>query len=346
MRGPVMDPPASTGRARGRRWSFARVLLVAGGLLLVALFVSRVGADRVATELARAGPSALWLLVPYVAGTAIGAFPFALLLPPSLRPTTWALVQGRFAASTANALLPFFGVMGEPSRLLWLPAEGQARGVAAILVDRILYNAANGLILVGGAAVAGAMSTLPATLVAGALVIGVLTLATTAGGLFVVARFGVGRRLQALMKRALGERYSAHPDFGADVDGFVVEVVRGPKGRLVQGVAVHLVSRALLALEVAAGLLVLHAGASTAQAIILAVVPIALSFVFSSIPSQIGVQEGAQTLVAGAIGLDPTLVLAVVLLQRARQLVFAALLPFLLAGARSAPHQREMVNVP
>jgi hypothetical protein len=344
MRGRTMDPGPSTGRARSPHWSLARVLLLAGGVALVVVFVVRVGAGRVATELERAGPRALWLLVPYGVGTVIGALPFALLLPRSLRPTPWALILGRFAASTANALLPFFGILGEPSRLLWLPVEGQARGVAAIVIDRILYNGANGLLLMAGAVVAAPFTTLPVELVSVGLVLGALTLAATAGGLVVVARAGVGRRLHALLSRVLGDRY-AHETFGRAVDAALVGTVRGPQRPLLGGAAIHLASRAVLSLEVLVGLLVLGVEATPAQAAILAVVPIAVSFVFSSIPSQIGVQEGAQTLIAGAIGLDPTVVLAVVLLQRFRQLAFALLLPVVLAGAR-APAQRETTNDP
>ncbi|HEY3494277.1 MAG TPA: hypothetical protein VGK73_06310, partial [Polyangiaceae bacterium] len=80
------------------------------------------------------------------------------------------------------------------------------------------------------------------------------------------------------------------------------------------------------------------------QALVLAVVPIALSFFFSSVPGLIGVQEGAQTLVASALGLAPAAVLALVLLQRFRQLVFAALMPVLLGLARPNEAQKTSVK--
>lgn len=310
------------------------------------IFVARVGAERVAGELAKAGPQALWLLFPYGLGTMLGAFPFGGLLPPVHRPTSWALVQGRFAASTASALLPFFGLMGEPSRLLWLPAGGHAAGIAGLVVDRLLYNSANGFLLTLGALVAALFTTLPVELAVAAIVVGFLTLAVTAIGLVVVARFGVGRRLHALLGKALGERYS-HDGFGRSVDTALVDLVRGPSAPLVRGALVHVVSRVVLGLEVAAGLLVLDAGATPAQVVTLTVVPIALSFFFSTIPSQIGIQEASQTLVAAAIGVNPTTALAVVLLQRFRQLAFSLLLPFLLAGARpTACPQRDSVKDP
>ncbi|HEX6767150.1 MAG TPA: hypothetical protein VF103_16750, partial [Polyangiaceae bacterium] len=67
--------------------------------------------------------------------------------------------------------------------------------------------------------------------------------------------------------------------------------------------------------------------------------PLALSLFFSSIPAQIGVQEGTQTLMATVLHLSPALVLSLVLLQRGRQLFFAAFLPLVTAFARPMPER-------
>jgi uncharacterized membrane protein YbhN (UPF0104 family) len=83
-------------------------------------------------------------------------------------------------------------------------------------------------------------------------------------------------------------------------------------------------------------LLSLHAPATLVHVLVLSSVPIATSVFASAIPSQIGVQEGAQALVCGALGLDPALGLVLVLLQRARQLAFVPLTLILLGAARSS----------
>lgn len=334
---------ASTGN---RRWSPVKIVLVLGGLVLVAAFVVRIGAREIGAQLLRAGPRALWLLVPYGVGTAIGAFPWASLLPREMRPSPLAVLESRFAASGANALLPFFGLAGEPSRLLWLPSTAQARGVAAIVVDRVLYNAANGLLLLAGA-LAALGTPLARPLVSLALVIAVLTLAVTAAGFWLVSRFGVGNRIQSLLRWLLGKSYG-DADFGGQVDRALLDLVGGPISTLLRGAGVHLLGKAAMGFEVYVGLWALGASAGPVETLILAVVPIALSFFFSSVPSQIGLQEGAQTLVASSLGLDPAAVLSLVLLQRLRQLAFASLLPLLLAAARPArpappspPRQQE-----
>src|SRR5262245_41836075 len=141
----VIQTPRSTPHARApvRRWSPVRAAILLAGVALVAVFVARAGVADVASQIARAGPKALWSVVPYAVGTAIGAFPWGALLPRGVRPAASALISSRFAASSANALLPFFGMAGEPSRLLWLPALARAKGLAALAVDRLLYNSAN-----------------------------------------------------------------------------------------------------------------------------------------------------------------------------------------------------------
>lgn len=321
-------------RPTPRRWSPVRATLLLAGVALVGAFIARVGVADIATQLERAGAKTLWLFVPYAIGTALGAFPWGALLPRGVRPSVAALIQSRFAASSANSLLPFFGMAGEPSRLLWLPAGTRARGLAAIAIDRLLYNAANGVVLTLGAIVAALATSLSRSLVWLALAIGVLTIAATPLGFFLLARLGVGEKAHLVVRRFFGRRKD-EPALGRSVDRALLESLRGSVRPFWSGAATHLLSRLVVACEIPVGLWALGADYDLPRALVLAVVPIALSVVFSSVPAQIGVQEGAQTLVGSTLGLSPAVVLSLVLLQRFRQLVFAALLPFLLSLARA-----------
>jgi hypothetical protein len=249
-------------------------------------------------------------------------------------------VLGRFAASSANALLPFFGLAGEPTRLLWLAPAARACGFAAVIVDRLLYNLSNGALLVVGALLLS-FSSLPASLALAALVSGILTLAVTSIGFAATTRVRAGERLHALAERVLRKSYAA-AGFGSEVDAVLVELVRGPRGRLVGGAAVHVLGRATIALEVPVGLWILGAEPDATSALALALAPLALSLFFSSVPAQIGVQEGTQTLLATALHQSPALVLSLVLLQRGRQLVFAVFLPLVTAVARPSPAGRAV----
>lgn len=334
MREEVMHSGESTRRARsGRRISPLRLVLFALGIVLLLWFVRRVGVHAVVAQLVRVGPWVFLLLIPYGIGTAVGALPWGRLLSRQVRPTTIGIVLSRFAASSANALLPLFGVAGEPSRLLWLQAPARAQGLAAIVVDRLLYNASNGLVLLVGATAAGYATRLPETWVLMAFGMAAVILAVSASIVWVVARAGVGRRIHALLGKLFRGLYTKK-DFGHNVDASLLELLRGPRKRLFTSLALHVTGRSLLTLEVFLGLALLGTHVTIAQGLVLAVVPIALSVFFSSVPSQIGVQEGAQTLVAAALGLDPAAVLALVLLQRFRQVFYATLMPFILGSAR------------
>src|SRR4030095_1241538 len=131
----VMSSSQSTPRARiaPLRWTPARALILVAGVALVAFFIARAGVADVATQLERAGAKALWLFVPYSLGTGAGAFPWGSFLPRGVRPSAPRLVMSRFAASSANSLLPFFGAAGEPTRLLWLQPGQGAPGARAVV---------------------------------------------------------------------------------------------------------------------------------------------------------------------------------------------------------------------
>jgi hypothetical protein len=306
------------------------------GLLLVVLFASHIGIAAIGRELARLGPSAVLILVPYAVGTAIGAWPWALLLPPALRPSPSGTIASRFAASGSNALLPFFGVAGEPTRLLWLPPEGRARGLAAIVVDRVLYNCASALLLLAAAAASSA-TRLPTNLRLAAGAIALLTLLATLTGGWIVSRAGVGQRLSRMLRKLLG----GHPDhhFGAEVDQALRRLLTGERAALRSGLLVHVIGRAALAAETYVALRSLRAPATLAEALVLATAPIASALFASSIPSQLGVQEGILTLTCHALGLNAALGLTLALLIRLRQLVFVSLTPILLT-LPDAKHSR------
>lgn len=274
------------------------------------------------------------MLVPYAIGTAIGAAPWAWALVPSARPGIVGVVAGRFVASSANALLPFFGLAGEPARLLWLKPEVRPQGLAAIVVDRVLYNSSNGLLLLGGAGVAWWATNLPAALSLGAALAALATLAVTLFLLWAAVRGGVGARLQALLRRMLGDAY-ADVEFGRRVDGELLAMLRRGPGRLALGTLTHMLGRSVILFETYVGLKLMGVPFDVPDAIVLAVVPIGLSLFFSSVPSQIGVQEGGQALVAAALGMSPSVGVTLVLLQRFRQLVFAGVAPLLFNVARS-----------
>src|SRR5262245_52585619 len=120
---------------------------IALGLAAVIVGVKWTGVAAIHKALSQVGVNIAWMFVAYAAGTAVAAIPWRKLLPAWLRPSWGATLASRFAASGVNALLPFFG-LGEASRLLWLPRGERSPGLAALVVDRLLFLAAGTPILV------------------------------------------------------------------------------------------------------------------------------------------------------------------------------------------------------
>ncbi|HKO93941.1 MAG TPA: lysylphosphatidylglycerol synthase domain-containing protein [Polyangiaceae bacterium] len=303
------------------------------GVLLVAAFVARIGVRSILEQLSQLGPGALAVVVPYAAGTALSGLPWAWLLEPRKRPSASAAIASRFAASGANSLLPLFGVAGEPCRLLWLPSAARAEGLAAIVVDRLLYNAVNGLWLLLGAVAAFATRLPPLTSgLAAAVGVGMFGFSLLA--LRAVARWKLAHGLQRLLRRLLGNAYR-DPEIAARVDTALQRLLEAPaRPLLVKGLLVHCAARVFISAEVLVALWSLRAPTTFTEALVLSSVPIATSVVASSIPSQMGIQEGAQAFICAALGHDPALGLVLVLLGRLRQLVFLPLTLGLLAAAR------------
>lgn len=310
-----------------------RVILFGVGIALIWILVARIGVSAIADELRRLGPHSLLMLVPYTLGTALAAFPFAWLLRGQVSLSASATVASRFAASGANALLPFLGFAGEPCRLLWLPSRAHPSGLAAIVIDRLLYNFAGGLLLLVGAAVA-LTTRLSLTVTLMAALIAVFIMLFTVLATLAALRWGIGAGVHGLIGRFLGGAYGERA-LGVQVDTAMRALLRRPKALLVRGLSVHVLARVVLGIEVYVALWSLRAPTTVGDAVVLATVPVVTSLFASAIPSQIGVQEGAQALACAALGFDPALGLALVLLQRLRQLAFVPLTPVLIAAARS-----------
>jgi hypothetical protein len=169
---------------------------------------------------------------------------------------------------------------------------------------------------------------------AAALAIAVAILLVTFGGAWLVARVGVGERLSRLLRKLLGSAYN-EPRFGKQVDEALQSSLSHRRRALGSALFVHFVGRSVLATETYVALRCLHAPASAADALVLATAPIASGFFASSIPSQLGVQEGVLMFVCNALGLGSALGITLALLSRLRQLVFVPLTPLLLAFAKS-----------
>ncbi|HVK83209.1 MAG TPA: lysylphosphatidylglycerol synthase transmembrane domain-containing protein [Kofleriaceae bacterium] len=322
-------------------WRLVKIVALLGGLLLTAALVARLGPHTISAELADAGPRSLWLLAAYAAGTTLGALPWHVLLPDAVRPSVTASILSRFAASAANSVLPF-AVTGEPVRLLWLRPEARAIGFAAIIVDRLAYAVASALFLFAGAIAAVRLAVLPADYAIAAAAVGVALFA----GAGLVIWFAVRHRISVRIERLLGRlRKRAVPEagFGDAIDRALADLVRHRR-RLVIAVGISLLARIVLGLEVYAGFRVVGVTLSVDEALAFAAVPVFLSVAGAVVPNQLGIQEGSQAVIASALGIPAASAVAVVLLQRIRQVVTALFALVVVATVRRGQRPIEIAS--
>ena len=324
---------------------------IALGLGAVVVGVKWTGVDAIHKALSRVGPNIAWMFAAYAAGTAVGAVPWRKLLPAWARPSWGATLTSRFAASGINALLPFFG-LGEASRLLWLPRGERSPGLAALVVDRLLFLAAGMPILVIAALAATRVPAVPAGYLLAVLIsASVIFIAVAVVAIGAARGRLVGRLRWALIvfgvppttatNNGNGNGARATEGAGDPVDRGLHSLLTGARAPLAGGFALHVCARLLLAAEIYAGLRILGAPVGVLGTLIFIAIPVGLSVIGTFVPGQLGLQEGASALVAAALGIGPATGIALVFLQRLRQLVFVPLAGLLIALVPYGPRSSD-----
>lgn len=319
-----------------------KLALRVGGLVLAIailyIIVSRIGAEQIAAQLSQVGPGFIWILVLHAAAIAIAAIPWYVLLPLAARPTIGGAIISRFFAQGAAAVLPLFGLGGELVRLFWLRKGERAPGVAAIIADRLMYGASGAVLLVAGLIGLLHVPALPDNYARTAAIgIGALITLVIVGSL--LAHRGIGVRVHRLVDR-MRRKVDSDTEFGEGVDRHVTAMLRFRQRGPWVALGLHALARAVIGLEFYVAFYLLGVSLTWDQALVFAALPVILSISGAVVPSQLGVHEAANALVAASFGIAPSTAVAVVLLMRLRQLAGAAILgPVILFRRRTITGQ-------
>ncbi len=317
-----------------------RILGAAIAALLLALLIRHLGPAEIGRQLLAAGPGFLWIVVLHGFAIAVSGLPWHVLLPRHARPTVLQSIASRFVAAGANAVTPVVALAGDLVRLFWLPnKDDRPHGVAAIIVDRLTYGAANAVFVLAGAVALFFVSGLPADYTR-MTVIGVVVLVVlVAAGVLVLARFRLVGRVHHLISRF--RRKERDHQFGDDVDASVEYMLRKKRGAVVLAFCFNLVFRIAVALQIYIAFYLLDVHLGLAETLVFSALPIVIALAALLVPSQIGVQEGVQALIAQSFGIPTATAVAVVLLLRIRSLVGGALVALIIATTRSSRAPRE-----
>jgi hypothetical protein len=318
-----------------------RIAGIALGVAFVVVGVRWTGVGAIKKALSQVGANIGWMFAAYAAGTAVAAVPWRRLFPDWLRPSWGATLTSRFAASGVNALLPFFG-LGEAARLLWLPRGERTPGLAALVVDRLLFLAAGVPILVAAALAARRVPGVPSSYEVGILIsAGAITIAVAAVAIGAARGRLMGKLRWALVVFGVPPTKRPTNDDGNPIDRGLRALLTGARAPIAGGLLLHICARLLLAAEIYAGLQILGARVGPLGTIVFIAIPVGLSVIGTFVPGQIGLQEGATALVAAALGIGPATGIALVFLQRLRQLVFVPLAGLLIALVPYGPRTSD-----
>jgi len=314
-------------------WRIVRVIGLAAALALLVALIVHLGPRKIASELLAAGPGFFWLLLLHAFAIGLSALPWHVLLPAAARPPLGRSIASRFVAAGANAVVPIVAFAGDLVRLWWLPRKSdRPAGVAAIIVDRLTYGAANVVTVLAGALALVHVSSLPPIYLRAALMGAIALLLVVVIGMLVVRRYRMIGRIHRLIRRIRHKHPENH--FGDDADLHVERMLREPRGLALAFLA-NLASRVAVSAEIYLAFWLLGVHLEWDQMLVFAALPIVVAVAGALVPSQIGVQEGAQALVAASFGIPATTAVAVVLLLRIRSLLGGFVVWFLLAQRSS-----------
>ncbi len=318
-------PSVRPAKARVRRW--ARPLLSAAGLALLAFLVFRTGAGAILGQLARFGPwflavaglAFLWIFLQACAWSIIQASHFHPV--PLMR-----LFRVKIIGDTLNTLLPSANVGGDAARAFLIRSDTPLKeGIPGVLVDKTVEAFAASLFLAFGFLLGLTVVDLPAWMDAVAAV----GLALTAAGiaLFILLQLKgalwaidkVGRVIPRVRRLAAGREHHIR-----DLDENICTIYKHLDARTAAATALHFAARVLGAVEVYLVMAVLGAPLSAVQALFTSAGVTIINTAFFIVPGQVGVQESAHMLVLQLLGFPAALGLSLGVIRRLRKLATSA----------------------
>lgn len=324
-----------------RTGGIARAVLTALGVLLLAYVVYSTGPGRLWEQISSLGPwlpvilviSSTWFVLNTLGWRAAfepvpGREPVPLL----------SLLRVHLVSEAISNVTPLLSLGGEPLKVVLLRRWRSAEELtASVINDNVVHlTSAAAFMLLGVVLGQDSLAVDRATLRLLWLFVAAIGLGTLL--LLTGARFALVSKLTALgaALRPSSTRMASLVQRAAMVDVLVARFVTKRAPSFALSFAFHVGGRLMGAVE--AWVILRAAGVSAsfgAAVFVIAVVHVMVNLVFSFVSGQWGVQETAASLLFGAMGLDPSLGVAVMLTRRIRGLFWIAVGLVLLGRDRS-----------
>lgn len=296
------------------------------GLGLLGWIISTVGWTAIAAELQRLG----WWIVPIllfymvIFGLDTWGWRFALgrrhVMP-------WrSLFLARLAGEAANYVTPLASMGGEPVKAYLLRRHHgipMAEGIGSVVIAKTTLTIGLLLFAICGAALASWQGSQARTLV---WLSWLVTFGLSLGvALFVLAqRAGLFRRVATMARGAFGARFPLHGRHGHAIDHSIQRFYRSQPRRVALSVLFHFLGWVAGVAEVWFILQILGIPVTVIQAWIIESLWQLLKAGAFLIPGAIGAQEGGILLIFLSLGLSSPAGVALGLIRRIRELVWAA----------------------
>jgi uncharacterized protein (TIRG00374 family) len=309
----------------GRATRSVQLALLFTGVVLFAVLVRHVGADRLLDDLRGFGSALLGVVAFELAIDACNTVAWRTILPPSAPVGVGVLFWIRQAGVAVNQLTPTATVGGEIVKTMLLaPRLPSAVTAASLVAARMSYALGQTiLVLLGLSTVLGRMRQTPDLAVA----VVVTFLATVGGvlgfvwlqrrGIFATAA-GAFRRLGLL--RGLADRLHAG---STALDTALAEFYRNRPRAFAASVAWHVAGQLVGLLQLAFILTTLGSPTSLSTCLAIEAFALVLDSAVFLVPGRIGVQEASRVLVFTTFGLGAPTGLAVAVIVRLNQLAVA-----------------------
>ena len=307
------------------RWKRFEVASFLGGAAFLGWILARVGPARLAGQLAKVGWGFLVVLLLQAAPILLNTLSWRILLPAGRRVSVTILAPMLLAGEALNAVSPVGLVGGELVRVSLLRRRiptGEAAGAVGLaamaqFAGQILFLLSGlpiALVMVGagrlrtGIALAGVVS---------AVFLAVVLAVAASPGCFAFGRRILGRvGLAARLARRI-------PPPVLEAAAGALETLRSRPRSFVLAVAASFAAWQMGAVETLLVLRFLGHPVGVATALAVEVLSAAIEGALFFVPARMGTQEGGRALVFLILGLEPPIGLALALVRRAREIVWA-----------------------
>ncbi|HEY2388921.1 MAG TPA: lysylphosphatidylglycerol synthase domain-containing protein [Candidatus Binatia bacterium] len=310
-----------------RRRRAARVVdatLVAAGFVLLLGLVWRVGGGTLLDHLRLVGAAILLIVGQEALAVVANTLGWRAAFPMGTAPPLPRLLAARIAGDAVNYVTPTASLGGELVRARLLDGRVPRLALAtSIAVAKLGQTVGQAAFVAAGLALAVAAGQLAPALRTASLV-SIAVLGTLVVALSMAQRRGLLAPLARLVTAAGPLARFAHlRGHAARLDAEIAKLHRAPDRPFLLSCVCFFVGWALGAVEIALMLWLLGVGVTATRAITIEALSVGLDAMVFFVPAKLGTQEGGKVLIFTALGLDPALGLAVGVLRRIRELVWA-----------------------